>query len=332
MIMASHLETAFTLHHGHSEVRLRCPRCGGWIGHLPDTNVADATLVCSDCYLKLASEHGIWRSLLPERSAHFARFMKDSQCDNLAANQGRTDAEHYLALPYRDPSGHDGQQWALRSRTFRYIKRHVLPSIVPKHDGQLRVLDLGAGNGWLSYRLALEGHTPIAVDLLTDDHDGLGAAVHYKKHLTTLFPRFQADMDTLPFVDDQFDLVIYNDSFHYSENYERTLAEALRCTRDDGTILIADTPWYGSEKDGQQMLTERRQAYAQRYGLPSDALNSLEYLTDKRLQRMEASFGIHWQIHTPNYGVQQRMREMLARLHGTHEPSQFRIYSAKARK
>jgi hypothetical protein len=34
----------------------------------------------------------------------------------------------------------------------------------------------------------------------------------------------------------------------------------------------------------------------------------------------------------PNYGVQQRMRQMLARLHGTHEPSQLRIYSAKARK
>ena len=40
----------------------------------------------------------------------------------------------------------------------------------------LRILDLGAGNGWMSYRLALQGHLPIAVDLLTNDRDGLGAA------------------------------------------------------------------------------------------------------------------------------------------------------------
>jgi SAM-dependent methyltransferase len=330
MIMASHLETASTTHYGRREIRLQCPRCGGRIGHLPDTIAEDTSLVCPDCYLKLTCEHGIWRSILPERSTYFSRFMKEDQSDPSPEDLAR--AEYYLALPYRDLSGRDNQQWALRSRTFQYIRRHILPSIVPKHGGTLRILDLGAGTGWLSYRLALDNHSPIAVDLLSNDHDGLGAAIHYKKHLTTLFPRFQAEFDTLPFVDDDFDLVIYHASFHYSENYERTLAEALRCTRADGTVLIADTPWYSDEARGQQMLAERREVYAQRYGLPTDSFNSLEYLTDKRLQHMEASFGIHWQIHTPNYGVHRLMRQVLSRLHGAEEPSQLRIYSAKARK
>jgi SAM-dependent methyltransferase len=328
MIMASHLEAASATQYAHSEVRLQCPRCGGWIGHLPDTNAADVALICSDCYLKLETEHGIWKSLLSERSAHFSSLMKDDQYNPLAEDRGS--AEYYLALPYRDLSGRDSQQWAVRSRTFRYIRRHILPGILPKHDKQLRILDLGAGNGWLSYRLALAGHAPIAVDLLTNDRDGLEAAVHYKKHLTTLFPRFQADFDTLPFVDDEFDLVIYNDSFHYSQNYERTLAEALRCTRADGTVIIAGTPWYSNEEDGQQMLCERREAYTRRYGLPADEINSLEYLTDRRLQHMEASFGIHWQRHTPNFGVYGLMRPLLARLQGTQEPPQLRIYSTKA--
>jgi SAM-dependent methyltransferase len=328
MIMASHLDAASTTHYAHSEVCLQCPRCGGWIGYLPDTNAVDTSLVCADCYFKLENEHGIWRSLLPERSAHFFPLMKDDQHNPSA--EGRNSAEYYLALPYRDLSGRDSQQWAIHSRTFRYIARHILPGILPKHDKQLRILDLGAGNGWLSYRLALAGHAPIAVDLLANDRDGLGAAVHYKKHLTALFPRFQAELDTLPFVDDEFDLVIYNDSFHYSENYERTLAEALRCTRADGTVLIANSPWYSNESDGQQMLSERREAYIGRYGLLADEINSLEYLTDKRLQHMEASFGIHWQMHTPNFGVHRLMRPLLARLHGTQEPFELRIYSAKA--
>jgi SAM-dependent methyltransferase len=330
MIMASHLESASTTQYAHSEVRLQCPRCRGWIGHLPDIDVADAALICSDCYLKLETDHGIWRSLLPERSAHLSPFMKDDQ--GKPSTEGRGSAEYYLALPYRDLSGRDSQQWAIHSRTFHYIRRHILPRILPKHDKRLRILDLGAGNGWLSYRLALAGHAPIAVDLLTNDCDGLEAAIHYRKHLTALFPRFQADIDTLPFADDEFDLVIYNDSFHYSENYERTLAEALRCTRADGTVLIAGTPWYSNEEDGQQMLHERREAYTRRYGLPADEINSLEYLTNKRLQHMEASFGIHWQIHTPSFGVYWFMRPLLARLHGTQETPQLRIYSTKATK
>jgi SAM-dependent methyltransferase len=170
------------------------------------------------------------------------------------------------------------------------------------------------------------------VDLLTNNRNGLGAAAHYRKHLTTLFPRFQADFDTLPFVDDEFDLVIYNASFHYSENYERTLAEALRCTRANGTVLIADTPWYSNESVAQQILAERREAGATHSVLPADSLNSLGYLTDRRLQRMEASFGIHWQVHTPNHAVQRLMRQVITRLQGDQYPEQLRIYSARARK
>jgi SAM-dependent methyltransferase len=328
MIMASHLEAASTIHYAHSEVCLQCPRCDGWIGHLPDTNIADNSLLCSNCYFKLENEHGIWRALLPDRAAHLSPAMKADQC--VPSTEGRGSAEYYLALPYRDLSGGNSEQWAIHSRTFRYIKRSILPEIAPKHDSHLRILDLGAGNGWLSYRLALAGHAPIAVDLLTNYCDGLGAAVHYKKHLTTLFPRFQADIDSLPFVDDQFDLVIYHGSFHYSENYERTLAEALRCTRSEGTILIADTPWYSNESGAQQMLSDHREAHVRRPGLPVDDINSLKYLTDKRLQHMEASFGIHWQVHTTDLGVYRLMRPLLAKLHGTHEPAELRIYSAKA--
>ncbi len=331
--MSSHIEAASRAQFGHDELRLQCPRCGGWVGNLLDRNAgAGTTLVCTDCSFKIVNEDGIWNSLLPERFAHFSRFIKEDLCDQTAQGFSSTGAEYYLALPYRDLSDHNSQQWSLRARTFRYIKRHILPRAIPSADGRLKILDLGAGTGWLSYRLALEGHSPIAVDLLTNNRNGLGAAAHYRKHLTTLFPRFQTDFDTLPFVDDEFDLVIYNASFHYSENYERTLAEALRCTRANGTVLIADTPWYSDESVAQQILAERREAYATHSVLPTDTLNSLGYLTDKRLQRMEASFGIHWQIDTPSHGVQRLMRQVITRLQGDQYPAQLRIYSARARK
>ena len=312
------------------QVGLRCPRCRQWAGYLPDTNATDATLVCANCCRPLSCVQGIWKTLPPERETYFSRFVADYQFIRAAEGRGSVDAKYYLGLPYRDLSDRNSKQWTIRSRTYRYIERQILPDIVIRQPRRkLRILDLGAGNGWMSYRLAIRGHLPFAVDILTNDQDGLGAAVHYKKRLTVLFPRFQAELDSLPFADREFDLVIFNASFHYSENYERTLAEAIRCAGDDGTVLICDTPWYRYEHSGEQMIKERRNAFTQRYGFPSDALNSLEYLTDQRLQRLEACFGFRWQVHQPFYGIRWQMRPLLSRLRGTREPSQFRIYLAR---
>lgn len=309
-------------------VRLRCPRCGGSIGYLPGE---DATpLVCLTCRSRLACEHGIWKAILPERWGHYSRFVEDYEFIRASEGRGSANDDYYLALPYRDLSGRLSSQWTLRARTFRYIERRILPRITTLTNNRLRILDLGAGNGWMSYRLASQGHAPVAVDLLTNDQDGLGAAEHYKKRLASLFPRFQAELDNLPFADDQFDLVVFNSSFHYSENYEKTFAEALRCTRGNGTVLIADTPWYSDERSGQLMLEERRVSFTKRYGFPSDELRSLEYLTDQRLEDMGKRFGIRWQTHEPYYGIRWQMRPLLAKLRHARKPSRFRIYAAKA--
>ncbi len=181
----------------------------------------------------------------------------------------------------------------------------------------------------MSYRLQSHGHIPVAVDLLTNNQDGLGAATHYTERLGSLFPRVQAELDNLPFADSQFDLAIFNASFHYSENYEKTMAEALRCVRNGGMVVIADSPWYGDEWSGLRMLEERRALFIQRYGFPSDALRSLEFLTDQRLRAIERRLPVRWHTHAPYYGIRWHLRPLLARLRRARKPSRFRIYSAK---
>jgi SAM-dependent methyltransferase len=316
------------------KIRLRCPKCGRPIGDLLDElpgelRGQDTTLVCSSCLSVLPRRRGVWRALLPEREAHFARFIEEYQFIRASEGRGSANDDYYLALPHRDLSGRNRRQWAIRARTFRYIERKTLPSLRSAAQPPLRILDLGAGNGWMSYRLAAQGHAPIAVDLMTNDQDGLEAAEHYRRSLPSLFPRFQAEADNLPFADAQFDLVIFNASFHYSENYEKTLAEALRCIRRGGTIMIADTPWYADEQSGLRMLEERRSAFMARYGFPSDGIKSLEYLTDRRLARMEAWLGIRWRMHEPYYGLRWQMRPWIAKLRHKRPPSHFRIYIAK---
>ena len=113
------------------------------------------------------------------------------------------------------------------------------------------------------------------MDLLTNDHDGLGAAEHFRKHLPAMFPRFQAELARLPFQDEQFDAVIFNASFHYAEDYAATLREALRCVRSGGTVIVSDTPWYSSEESGRRMVAERSAAFLRalwnRFGLHQES-------------------------------------------------------------
>jgi SAM-dependent methyltransferase len=308
----------------------RCPQCGGRIGQA--LHDVDGQLQCYDCRFVLRKEGGIWKALSRASEEHFDRFMREYQVVRAAEGRGSEDPEYYLALPYRDLSGRNQSQWATRSKSFRYIERSILPAIETAHSGGMKILDLGAGNGWMSYRLALRGHQPVAVDLLTNDQDGLGAADHFKQKLPVLFECVQAELKCLPFADNHFDVAIFNASFHYSEDYAETLGEAIRCLSPGGTVIIADTAWYSCNESGEQMVAERQGAFLKRYGFSSDAINSLEYLTDERLSALEKPFGLRWQVHSPFYGVRWAARPLLAKLKGKREPSRFRIYVAEISK
>jgi len=313
-----------------SGVLLICSRCGDTLGPLNRTlNLQDAAIRCTSCDSATECKAGILRALSAERAVYFSRFIADYEAVRAAEGRGSSTAEFYLELPYRDISGHNSNQWTIRARTFRYIQKKIIDAIATVAQRPLNILDIGAGNCWMSYRLALKNHLPVAVDLSTNDRDGLGSAVHYTGILPTLFPRVQSDLDHLPFCSGSFDLVIFNASFHYSEDYHKTLAEALRCTILGGTVLIADSPWYSNEDSGRQMLVERRAQFTARYGFPSDSIKSLEYLTDGHLRSLESDFGLKWKIHKPFYGLHWALRPLRARLAHRREPSHFNIYETR---
>ena len=298
-------------------VQLQCPRCG--------TPMPKAC--CNQCGFVLFEQNGIWNAMPEARLAHYAQFIDDYERIRAAEGRGGHTPDFYLNLPYKDASGRNQKQWAIRARTFRYLTRHLLrPSPT---NAPLRVLDIGAGNGWLSFRLSLSGYAPVAVDLLTNAFDGLGAAAHFRHRMTGLFPRFQAENAHLPFGNDQFDVAIFNASFHYSEDYRASLSEALRCIKTGGMVVICDTPWYAADESGKRMVEERHRHFISTFGIASDSIRSLEYLTDDRLEDLERRFSIRWEVHTPWYGIQWAARPLIAKLRGRREPSRFRIYTTR---
>jgi ubiquinone/menaquinone biosynthesis C-methylase UbiE len=301
----------------HLGVRLQCPRCRADL----------AGLDCLSCGFCLQYSGGIIDALPPERAVYYARFVDEYEQIRATEGRGSGSESFYLRLPYADASGRNRKQWEIRARSYDCLMGHVLKPNIPMRGG--RILDLGAGNCWMSFRLTVAGHHPFAVDLLTNDSDGMGAAKHYRCHLPELFPRFRAELAHLPFQNEQFDAVIFNASFHYSEDYEEVLREAFRCVKAGGIVIISDTPWYSSQESGKQMVSERCALFLQCYGTASDSIGSLEYLTDERLQILEKQLSIRWSIYFPRYGVRWAIRPLMAKLRNKREPSRFRIYAAR---
>ena len=292
-----------------------------------DINLLDASArsACGQCGFVLLNTEGIWRALAPDREERFQQFMQEYQTVRSQEGRGSSCADFYLALPYADVTGRNNWQWKIRARSFSFFLGKLLPEFEREHPRGLDVLDIGAGNGWMSFRLASRGHRPILVDLLDNDQDGLGAARHYFPHMPRLLPCFQAEMDRLPFGPRQFDLAIFNASFHYSENYEPTLRETLRCLRPQGHVVILDSAFYNRDESGRRMVQERQAAFQRRFGFASDSIAGREYLTQETLDELARALRVSWRVMKPWYGIGWALRPIRARLVGRREPSKFFI-------
>ncbi len=299
-----------------SALRFACPIC-----HTPLIAVDASRQQCPQDRSVYERRDAIWRFMTPDRLTHYERFMREYQIVRQAERRGSPDAAYYRALPFQDLTGRFTGDWQIRAQSYRALERGVILPLEQDLQRALCVIDLGAGNGWLSYRLAQRGHDAAAVDLQTNPIDGLGAHIHYD----TAFTPIQADFDHLPFIDAQADVVIFNAALHYSTSYETTLAEALRALRPAGQLIILDSPVYRSASSGAHMVCEREAVFTQKYGFPSNALPSENYLTYRRLEALARNLNLQWRFVRPFYGWRWALRPLKAGLLRRREPAQFVI-------
>ena len=263
--------------------------------------------------------------LLPGREAFFRQFIHDYETIRAAEGRISEDPADYRSLPYRDLSGRMSKDWQIRSASFAVFIRKILIPMQRREEQPLLILDLGAGNGWLSNQLAARGHRVAAVDLITNHFDGLGCFRYYEAEFTPA----QAEFDHLPFPKQAADLVVFNASLHYSVGYLETLREALRVLRPGGRLVILDTPVYQHLESGLEMVRERELQFVRWYGLASNALHSENFLTYPRLKELSELLHVEWQIITPFYGWRWLIRPLVNRLAGRREPAKFHMIVAR---
>jgi len=283
--------------------QFQCPAC-----RKAETDLATVLAngwTCPKCGDRWSATGGVVHALTPDFLAQ-------------AAGRGRAPSPRseapacYLDLPFQQPC---------RAAAYRCFERKVLAPLERAANRPLSVLDLGAGVAWLSYRLCLRGHWPIAVDLLDDPLDGLGAARHYPRE----FPLIQAEFDRVPLAEQQFDLAVFNASFHCATDYRATLREVRRLLGWGGRVAILDTPVYESFVQGEQAREHRHAELERKYGRRPDSLLSMEYLDDQMIRRLGDELNIQWRRYRPWYGVRQYLGPLRAKLARRQPPSRREI-------
>jgi SAM-dependent methyltransferase len=292
-----------------------CPRCGGTL-----EEISEHQLQCVKDTLIFKQVDGIWRFLLPERENHYARFISDYETIRRSEGRGSPNPAYYRALPFQDWSGRFSKDWRIRAASFLALERLTARSFHANRS--IHIVDLGAGNGWLSNRMALRGHHVTAVDLLVNMEDGLGAWKYYESQFTPV----QAEFMHLPLPERSVSMVLFNASFHYSESYEQTILEALRVLQPDGLIVVMDSPVYHRAESGEQMVFERNMGFISRHGFASDSIRSENYLTYDRMYHLAQKMGIDWNHIRPFYGLRWSVRPWLARMRRTREPAEFGLW------
>ncbi len=294
---------------------LACPSC-----HTPLTLDTDGRR-CVPCAVTYRREDGIWRLLAAGRQAALRPFIEQYETVRRAEGRCVQNPRRLRTLPFGDGSRERTYEWSIRSQSYRALIRRVLEPLERVGSVRLKVLDLGSGLGWLAYRLAARGHEVAAVDLVTNDFDGLGVHRHYD----CAFLPVQGEFDRLPFADRSADLLVYNAAFHYAADYRTTLTEALRVLAPRGHVVIMDSPLYRDSASGAAMVRERDDSFEEKYGFRPAAVRNEEFLTYRRLDTLGAELALQWEVFEPRYGLRWWLKPWMARLRGGREPARFKL-------
>jgi SAM-dependent methyltransferase len=263
----------------------------------------------------------IWRCLTPERAAQLEQFVRQYRVVREHDGYRAPEAEYYRRLPTVAAGDPQARSWQVRRETYHHLLGHVLAAgPLPLH-----ILDLGAGSGWLSHRLASLGHRAVAVDAVDDSVDGLGAARHY----VTKFALVQADFDALPFAPGQFDLVVFNGSLHYAADTSATLEHAHRMLASGGALVVMDSPMFLADRDGSAMVVDMLRRFTDDCGLTDAEPHGVGYLTFTMLTGIAERLRLRPQFVPSRGPLGWRLRRQLARVRLGRSPAAFGLWVAR---
>lgn len=226
-------------------MKLLCPDC-----RLP---LDPVRLACANGHAFGQDENGVLILLAADFAPRLARFLAAFQLQRAGEKRLIPDPAIYPQLPYA-PALRRNHEWRLRGYDLDLITRQLTGR------AGLRILDIGAWNGWLSHRLAGMGHQPVAIDYFVDEHDGLGARKWYGSEWTAM----QMNLTELAILPADFDLVILNRCLQFQPDPGACIAAAAALLAPGGMLLATGLQIFSDPTVKARQVAELLAAYRRR--------------------------------------------------------------------
>jgi len=186
------------------------------------------------------------------------KFVDDYRLVRAEEGYASVDPEFARRLPFRDITGRNAASW--RARALHYLViRLSLAMVRAGTQGVPRVLDLGAGNGWMARRLA-RSFRVTALDVDGGD-TGLGSLRDSRVACIV------GDIESLPLRTGSVDAVVAAATLHYAVDLSGALTETARVLRPGGLLIIADSPVY-ADAVARDDAWQRTLAHYAAFGAP----------------------------------------------------------------
>ena len=233
---------------------LRCPACGSnlaWGDGGPDGRT-EASVRCLGCAAVYACRNGMVNLMVNpsesvQREAEGLRRLEE----RILAEHGEPDADTIETLPWRYRIARPASYWSSPYWVVNTANFDALLDALQLQRGE-RVLDLGAGIGWTSTRLARAGCEVLAVDISSTRLTGLRGGEFFFREGPS-FDRAVFDMSAaLPVKNECIDTVVASAALHHSRSLLQTLREIHRVLRRGGRLAVVNEATQGWFRDASR--------------------------------------------------------------------------------
>lgn len=218
--------------------------------------VDSATLTCAHGH-RFERNDGILSLLTPQFAAQLNAFATAFQADRAAHHYPTLPPTAYAHLPFGAAVRND-PEWRARQTDLRLIL-----GLLPQNK-TMRVLDVGAWNGWLSQQLAVRGHLVTAMSYFADEQDGLGARKFYPNPLWQAVQMDECDLDVIR---DEFDAVILNRCVQFAPDPLQQVQAAQARVAKGGLLVVTGMSIFKDPSRHMAQTQQRASAFQQRHGL-----------------------------------------------------------------
>lgn len=155
------------------------------------------------------------------------------------------------SLPTVSKEHFHSSQWKLRKQHAQMFCKYI-----NRKAGLKNILELGCGNGWFSNQIALNTDAKVL---------GLDINSYELKQANRVFNRenlaFGYGDVFLAEFSQSFDLVVFNASIHYFDDFEAIITRVKELLSPSGEIHVLDTIFYANSKKVKEARNRTREYY-----------------------------------------------------------------------